>query len=315
MKYRIARSTVILGMIIAVMASVLPKRAHTAGRIQPAVREIEVPTGTVTLFVRIAGDPSSGNVLIGINGGPGQSSRYMRGLEELVEMGWAVVTYDQRGTGRSTEPTDGYRLTAYAEDVEAVRRAVGSGKTIIFGHSWGGIIAMHYAALHPGHVRSLILMASGPPARKEVQPGQSLLNQRIADLRERGIIAGEPPESMKAQIQFILPAYFSDPEFPVPAGLRDTDFNASVYRQTMAALGDWDFRAEVAELTLPVLLLWGDSDPFGMSVGEATKNALSGTKVKFVVLTDCGHYWHECPDIFFSHVRTFLGRPPGSYEE
>jgi pimeloyl-ACP methyl ester carboxylesterase len=312
MQFGISRSAVIWGVMIGMAAFVSGKDVHAANQIRPAVREMEISAGTVTLFLRIAGDPSNGNVLIGVNGGPGQSSNYMRGLETLAGAGWAVVTYDQRGAGRSSEPADGYGLDEHAADLEAVRRAVGTEAAHIFGHSWGGVIAMHHAAQYPGSVRSLILMGSGPPAREEVQHGQALLSQRIADLRERGVIAGEPPERLKDKILFILPAYFSDPEFPVPPELQNTEINPAAHQRTLATVGHWNIRAEAAELTLPVLLLWGEDDPFGPAVAEATKRALSCAKVEFAVLKECGHYWHEREDIFFYHVRNFLERHSGS---
>jgi len=68
--------------------------------------EIKVQAGDVTLHVRIVGNPKTGNVLVAVNGGPGQSSHYMASLEHLASKDFAVVTYDQRGTGRSTSPSD-----------------------------------------------------------------------------------------------------------------------------------------------------------------------------------------------------------------
>ena len=278
----------------------------------PAIEEIQIPAGNVTLFVRIAGDPSSGNVLIGINGGPGQSSAYMRSLDRLAGAEFAVATFDQRGTGRSTAPSDGYGLTEYASDLEAVRQAVGARKVHIFGHSWGGIIAMRYAADHPRNVRSIILMASGPPARKATLGGQALLNERIRILHDQGKIVRPQPGNEKDVIKAILPAYFSDPEFPVPVELKNTEFNPLTYQKTLAELGDWDFSADLGRIIHPVLFLWGEDDPFGLPMAEATKNALSNADVEFAVLKACGHYWHECTDTFFSRIRAFLHLPSGS---
>lgn len=278
----------------------------------PAIKEIQISAGNVTLFVRIAGDPSSGNVLIGINGGPGQSSAYMRSLDRLAGAEFAVVTFDQRGTGRSTAPSDGYGLTEYAADLEAVRQAVGAGKVHIFGHSWGGIIAVRYAADYPRNVRSIILMATGPPARKATLAGQAMLNERIKILHEQGIIVRPQPRNEKDVIKAILPAYFSDPEFQVPAELKNTEFNAATYQKTLAELGDWDFSADLGRITHPVLFLWGEDDPFGLPMAEATKNALSNADMEFALLKACGHYWHECTDTFFARVRAFLHLSPGS---
>jgi proline iminopeptidase len=299
MKFKISSFAVLLGLIFGCVA--LDSK--------PAIKEIKIRTENVTLFVRIAGDPSSGNVLIGINGGPGQSSAYISNLDRLAGAEFAVVTYDQRGTGQSTEPSNGYGLTEYAVDLETVRQAVGAKKVHIFGHSWGGIIAMRYAAAYPQNVRSIILMGSGPPTREAAQAGQILLNERITILQEQGIITQAQPRDIKSLIELILPAYFSDPKFPVPIELKNTDFNATTYQQTLAALGDWDLSVDAAELTHPVLFLWGEDDPFGLPMAEATKNALSSAEVEFAVLKGCGHYWHECADMFFSHVRTFLKLP------
>jgi proline iminopeptidase len=298
-KFKIFLLAIFLGLIIGWVALFS----------KPAIKEIRVPTRDVTLFVRIAGDPSSGNVLIGINGGPGQSSAYMSGLDRLAEADFAVVTYDQRGTGQSTEPSNGYGLDEHSADLEAVRQAVGAKKVHIFGHSWGGIIAVRYAASYPQNVRSIILMGSGPPTWKAAQDGQAKLNVRITRMLEQGIVVRPQTGNMKDMIEAILPAYFSDPGFPAPTELKSTDYSETTYRQTLAALGEWDLSTDAARLTHHVLFLWGEDDPFGLPMAEATRNALSNAQVEFIVLKGCGHYWHECEETFFSRVRAFLDLP------
>ena len=69
-------------------------------------KELMVPAEDVTLYVRIAGDPQAENILLAVHGGPGNSSDYMISLEQLQSEELTVVTYDQRGTGRSSEPDD-----------------------------------------------------------------------------------------------------------------------------------------------------------------------------------------------------------------
>ena len=165
---------------------------------------------------------------------------------------------------------------------------------------------MCYSAAYPQNVRSIILMGSGPPTRNDAQAGQARLNKRIVNLQEKGIISTARPESINELLELILPAYFSDPEFPVPPDLKNTGFNAVVHQKTMAALGDWDLSADVAELTHPVLLLWGEDDPFGLPMAEAIKNTLLRTEVELMVIDGCGHYWHEREAIVFSHIRNFL---------
>ena len=255
----------------------------------------------LTLHVRIAGDPKAGDVLIALHGGPGNSSDYMLSLEQLASAELAVVTYDQRGTGQSTEPTNGYAMRNYIADLEAVRQAIGAESVHLLGHSWGGLVATRYATVHPQRVSSIILMGSGVLTPEAAQAGQANKAQRVAALQEQGII----PQTISS-LPDLLPAYFSDPNFDMPDELKNMHYSPSVEQMTWSAMGNYDFTAGVDRLNHPVLVLWGGDDPFGMAYVEATKRALSAVTVEIVVLEECGHCWHECPDEFFSHVRAFL---------
>jgi pimeloyl-ACP methyl ester carboxylesterase len=183
---------------------------------QPLSRELKVQVDDVTLYVRVAGNLESHNVLIAINGGPGQSSHYMVSLEQLAGKDFAVVTYDQRGTGRSTTPSGGYTLLDHAADIEAIRKAIDAEKVHILGHSWGGITAMFYATVHPQRVSSIVLMGSGPPSKKVSLPGQARLAQRIKELMQQGIIPKTLPTDISGLVEAILPAYFSNPGYKIP---------------------------------------------------------------------------------------------------
>jgi proline iminopeptidase len=271
------------------------------------IQEMETLADDVTLHVRIAGNPNAEKALIAIHGGPGMSSDYMLSLEQLAGDELAVATYDQRGTGQSTSPAPepaSYDLQKYVADLEAVRQAVGVENVHLLGHSWGGLVAMRYATIHPERVDSIILMGSGAPSRQLAEAGQASRVQRIQALQARGTI----PKAITT-VGDLLPSYFSDPDFELPDELKDLHYSPTAEQLTWAALGDFDFTAQVGQLDHRVLLLWGKDDPFGLPMAEATRGALSSAKVEFAVLENCGHFWHECPDGFFSSVRAFLGLP------
>ncbi len=281
----------------------------------PMIQEMNVINNDVTLYVRVAGNPASKNVLIAIHGGPGMTSDYMLNLEKLAGADLAVVTYDQRGVGRSSSPEanpDNYTLTKYAEDLEAVRQAVGRDSVYVFGHSWGGIVAQHYVTLYPTHVRSMVLMGSGPPTWGQTMQCQEAITQRVIELVKQGIISENPePGSLQAE-KTILPAYFSDPNFwfsaddPSRAPQLD-ERTTQVNNLTWAANKSYDLIADLAGLNTRVLNLWGEADPVRSIAGPAIIEALSNTTLETVVLNQCGHFWHECPDHFFTAMRTFLG--------
>lgn len=275
---------------------------------QPAFKELKAKASDVTLHVRMAGEPMSGNVIIAINGGPGLSSRYMLNLEQLAGHGFAVMTYDQRGMGLSTSPPESdssYTLHKYVEDLEAVRKTVGVDRVHLLGHSWGGIVAMRYATVHPGRVRSLILVGSGPPTWEGVMKANIALGQRIQRLQEKGTI---PKDIQPGDTKAILPAYFSDPTFWFSPDDRGgaPEYNNTVNSLTMSALRGFDITADIAGINLPVLILMGQDDPFGMQMAEEIRTALSKADVTFIILKNCGHFWHECPKVFTKYVRSFL---------
>jgi pimeloyl-ACP methyl ester carboxylesterase len=276
-------------------------------------REITVNSNGVAQYVRVSGNPSSGNVLIAIHGGPGMTSDYMLNLEKLAGPDLAVVNYDQRGTGRSSSPQadpDNYTLEQYAEDLDAVRRATGVESIHLFGHSWGGIVAQRYASLHPEHVRSLILMGSGPPTREQTLACQDAIRQRIIELMQQGIIS-ENPESNASGSESFIQAYFSDPNFWFSADdlgsapLID-EGTEQVSDLTWTANASFNLTADLAELNLRVLNLWGDDDPARPVANPAILAALPNAEVETVVFSHCGHFWHECPEQFFNAMRAFL---------
>jgi pimeloyl-ACP methyl ester carboxylesterase len=165
----------------------------------PLDRTGQVP-GTISLHVEVVpalGTPRGAIFLIA--GGPGQGSAHVFGLddEQAVSIyrylfpGYTLVAYDDRGTGESglldcpavqaaltadqqraaaaacagtIGPTRAFYSTAeHAEDLDAVRQALGLDKIALYGVSYGTKLAMAYALAHPTHVERLVLDSVLPP--------------------------------------------------------------------------------------------------------------------------------------------------------
>jgi pimeloyl-ACP methyl ester carboxylesterase len=165
----------------------------------PLDRTGQVP-GTIALHVEVvpaAGTPRGAVFLIA--GGPGQGSAHVFGLDSEQEIslyhflfpGYTLVAYDDRGTGESGlidcpavqaaitadqqraaaaacataigPARDFYSTAQHAEDLDAVRAALGYDKIALFGVSYGTKLAMAYALAHPDHVERLLLDSVLPP--------------------------------------------------------------------------------------------------------------------------------------------------------
>jgi pimeloyl-ACP methyl ester carboxylesterase len=160
--------------------------------------------GTISLHVevlRAEGMPRG--VVFLIAGGPGQGSAHVYGLQQpssaalyrFIFPGYTLVAYDDRGTGDSglincpnlqTAITadaqraaaaacaaiigpsrDFYSTGEHAEDLEAVRAALGAEKIVLFGVSYGTKLAAAYALAHPDRVERLLLDSVVPPDRED----------------------------------------------------------------------------------------------------------------------------------------------------
>ena len=119
-----------------------------------------------TIYYDVFGS-GTGVPLFVANGGPGFDHQYL-----LVSDAWdtlattrKIVMWDQRGTGRSgpLKPGQSCTLADQINDLDALRAHLGFDKIDLMGHSWGGFLAMAYAARHPEHIVHLIISDSAAP--------------------------------------------------------------------------------------------------------------------------------------------------------
>ena len=72
-----------------------------------------------------------------------------------------IVAPDQRGHGQTTQATDGYGWHSVASDAVGLLDALGIEEAIVFGHSWGGNVAVSTAAHFPERVKALVMIDGG----------------------------------------------------------------------------------------------------------------------------------------------------------
>ena len=101
-------------------------------------------------------------------GGPGFDGLCFEGLAGLTASR-TVVSVNPAGT-RGSDPwtEDAYSLERRADDVDDLRATLGEERIDYLGHSAGGFVGMHYAALYPRRVRRLVLVGTFPRFTDEV---------------------------------------------------------------------------------------------------------------------------------------------------
>ena len=154
------------GLPLASFAIALPILAFTGpGRPAPpassctriASGEAMLPVDGGRIWYRITGR-GPGTPVILLHGGPGYSSYYLKPFEALGD-DRPVIRYDQLGGGRSDRLTDTTRMTIdhFVRELDSLRSHLGCDRVLLFGHSWGTILAVEYYRAHPEHVGGMVL--------------------------------------------------------------------------------------------------------------------------------------------------------------
>ena len=109
------------------------------------------------LYVDESGTPEGLPVLF-VHGGPGAGcdAASRRWFDPSL---YRIVTFDQRGCGRSTPHASLECNTTWdlVADMERIREHLGIDKWVLFGGSWGSTLALAYAQTYPERVHALIL--------------------------------------------------------------------------------------------------------------------------------------------------------------
>jgi len=137
----------------ASIVSINPPGIQTAG-----IRMVPVQNGQYKVWTKRLGSGSLKVLLL--HGGPGFSHEYLEAMESfLPQAGIEMVYYDQLGCNNSDQPDDPslWTLERYTQEVEAVRVGLGLDNFVLYGHSWGGILALEYALKYQQHLRGLVI--------------------------------------------------------------------------------------------------------------------------------------------------------------
>lgn len=150
-------------LVASAAALSLPAKAAVAPiasgmRIKPD-REEMIPVSGGRIYVRINGDLARKRPPIVLaHGGPGSAHWYLLNATALADQR-AVILYDQLDSGRSDHPGDpaNWTVPRFVSELPAIAQALDIRHWHVFGTSWGGTLALEYAAQRPPELASAIL--------------------------------------------------------------------------------------------------------------------------------------------------------------
>ena len=233
-------------------------------------------------------DHGSGPPVVLIHGWPLSGRSWEPQVPVLIDAGYRVITYDRRGFGRSSQPWGGYDYDTLAADLHALLEHLDVRGATLVGFSMGGGEVVRYLGTRgSGRVDKAVLAAAVPPYlhRTAENPDGGLDDATIARFEDGvrtdriAFLEGFTTDFFSANRRLLVSEQQrahaqTIASFASPKGTLDC----------IAAFGRTDFRGDLAEITVPTLVIHGDSDaivPFEVS-GRRSAEALANSELVVV---------------------------------
>jgi pimeloyl-ACP methyl ester carboxylesterase len=132
-----------------------------------------MPTASVNgidIAYTLEGDGEQTVVLV--NGLADEKETWAYQTPALLEAGYRVLTFDNRGVGATSKPAGPYTAELLADDAKALVDELGITGFHLMGVSMGGMIVQEYALKHPGDLKSVTMASVGSPCRRSCWRGR-----------------------------------------------------------------------------------------------------------------------------------------------
>jgi proline iminopeptidase len=260
----------------------------------------------------------TGTPMVLVHGGPGAGSYYMKAFEDIGD-DRPIIRYDQLGAGKSDRLTDStlMNIPRFVEELDSLRRALGIQKWFVNGHSWGTVLALEYYKAHPEHVAGIVFGGSVFDWRAYARATNAWVKQ-MSDSSQRAIAAwkkGGSPDNpaFKAATDEFYAKYVWRHPVKADQDSSNAQFGQAQYVYMQGAyeyvvtgtLKNYDARADLPKIKVPVLSTTGEFDEVGPNFVEAHARLIPGAK--FIKYPGAGHVtsW-DARDANVKDVREFL---------
>ena len=266
-------------------------------------------SGNIDLYYE---DHGSGKPVVLIHGYPLSGASWEKQLPVLLNSGHRVITYDRRGFGNSSQPTEGYNYDTFAQDLHQVVSHLKLRDFALVGFSMGGGEVARYLGKYGSQgVSKAVFISSVPPYLLKTSDNPEGVDGSVF----KGIEKAAAADRYTFFTEFFQNFYNAD----VFLGKRISEqalqasWNVAASASATASLAcvpTWheDFRQDVARIDIPTLVVQGDADrivPLSAS-GARTAKLIKGARL--VVVKDGPHAinWTHADEVNTELVN-FLG--------
>ena len=233
-------------------------------------------------------DHGSGQPVVLIHGYPLSGASWEKQVPALLDAGYRVITYDRRGFGKSSQPTEGYNYDTFAADLQKLITHLNLEQFALVGFSMGGgEIARYFGKYGSDGVSKAVIIGGVPPFLLKTYDNPEGVDASVfegikkAVARDRYVFFSEFFKNFfntdvllwKRVSEEVIRASWN-----LAAGASAT--------ASLACVTTWyeDFRQDLQRVDVPMLVIHGDSDrivPLA-SAGQRTAKMVKGARLSVI---------------------------------
>lgn len=280
----------------------------------PYVTVAKENSGNIDLYYE---DHGSGKPVILIHGYPLSGASWEKQVPVLLKAGYRVITYDRRGFGKSSQPTEGYNYDTFTEDL---RKLIGQLKleevTLVGFSMGGGEVARYIGKFGSKGVSKAVIIGGVPPFLRKTGDNPDGVDAAVFQGIEQAVAADRYAFFTEFFKNFYNPDKLLGKRVSEEAIRASWNLAASASpTASLACVATWqeDFRQDVSRIDIPTLVIHGDEDrivPLA-AAGQRTAKLIKGARL--VVIKGGPHCipWTHADEVN-SALMSFLGEPSGS---
>jgi non-heme chloroperoxidase len=257
-------------------------------------------------------DHGSGKPVVLIHGYPLSGASWEKQVPALLEGGYRVITYDRRGFGNSSQPTEGYNYDTFAEDLHKLITHLQLQDFSLVGFSMGGgEIARYFGKYGPIGASKAVIIGGIPPFLLKTGDNRDGVDGDVFEGIKKAVV-----KDRYAFFTEFFKNFFNADQLlgkRVSEELIRASWNLAAGASATASLAcvsTWyeDFRQDLHRMDVPTLIIHGDSDrivPIEAS-GQRTAKLVKGARL--VVVKGGPHCitWTHAEEVT-SELVSFLG--------
>jgi non-heme chloroperoxidase len=218
-------------------------------------------SGTIELYYE---DHGSGKPVVLIHGYPLSGASWEKQVPVLLKAGYRVITYDRRGFGKSSQPTEGYNYDTLAKDLHKLISELKLNDFTLVGFSMGGgEIARYFGKYGSKGASKAVIIGGVPPFLLKTADNPEGVDASVFEGIQKAVAA----DRCAFFTEFFKNFYNTDQFLGkrVSEQVVQASWNIATSSSATASLAcvpTWyeDFRADLARIDVPTLVIHGDAD-------------------------------------------------------